>query len=182
MLSTAPNSTNTRPKQDRELLPMCRSGVAATLVLPDTPSRQSLRNRSEESHEALCHRTGDPRRQRPQRGGTGGDRRQVQRRRRVPRRAVSLDHQLRRGRQDLLRARGGRRRRDPRARPPRRISRQQRVRHRQRVRSAHRRVERGVAVLRWRCRGAQRYRVSTATLSMWWVSGKESNTRSSSTR
>ena len=54
----------------------------------------------------------------------------------------TVDHQLRRGRQDLLRARGRRRRRHPRARSPRRVSGQQHLGHRQRVRAPHRRIGR----------------------------------------
>ena len=60
------------------------------------------------------------------------------------------------------------------------------VRHRQRVRATDRvrptDGRRGAAMSACAKSRRQRYRVSTATLSMWWVSGNESNTRRSSTR
>ncbi len=157
---------------------------AATLVLPDTPSRQSSRNRSEGSHEALSHRAGDPRRQRPHRSGTGaiaGKSNDVVESLGVPYRWITsyvagdkiyCIHEA--DDEETIREharRGGF--------PANSVS------GRQRVRSAHRglrRGRRGVAMSAYAKRRAQRYRVSTATLSTWWVSGNESNTRRSSTR
>src|SRR6478752_209005 len=89
-------------------------------------------------HEAVHDRARDPRREQPVAGRAGGDREGVQRRRGRAGRALHLGEQLRRRRQDLLRARDRGRRHDPRARPSRRVPRQHRVGGGQRVRSSDR--------------------------------------------
>ena len=88
------------------------------------------------------------------------DRPDLQRGRRLARRALHLGHQLRRRRQDLLPARGGGRRDDPRARPPRRLPRRPGLGRRQRVRPAHRRAGRR----REQCRLGSRAGRPTRTL------------------